>query len=381
MELTDYYNLTLLFGSALSYLMSLFLWFFPGKHFSNRVLGSLIFFWAFTIMIFALQSKEFNIKYPHLYGIASGFAFLFFPFVYLYVYSYLYEKARNVKKLFIHLLPSFLYFIALSPFYIKDAETKIELLKIGMPAWMGTVNRIGNLVVIAQGILYTILSISTIQKFEYFSSKKLTSSQKYSIKWLKQFVILNIILWGIGTTGAIIAILEIDIPINPFKIFYLGVTLLVLRMGYFSIKNPLIFSINKSGMEVSAREKGETEKVDSSDIDYSKELKVLMNFIENEKPYLNTELNQQHLVEGTSLSKHKISELINRALNKSFYELINEYRIKEAIRLIEEGEYKEQTLASIAENAGFKNQATFYKVFKAHTGQTPHNFIQDLKKS
>ena len=87
-------------------------------------------------------------------------------------------------------------------------------------------------------------------------------------------------------------------------------------------------------------------------------------------------MNLHNLVEGTGFSKHRISELLNNELGKSFYDVINEYRVNEAIKLLDEGKHKDYTLEHIAEKSGFNSKATFYRIFKKNTGKTPNKYIQ-----
>ena len=51
-------------------------------------------------------------------------------------------------------------------------------------------------------------------------------------------------------------------------------------------------------------------------------------FLDNEKPYLDNELNMHGLTEGTGLSKHRISELLNNELNKTFYDIIEKHGLR-----------------------------------------------------
>ena len=84
----------------------------------------------------------------------------------------------------------------------------------------------------------------------------------------------------------------------------------------------------------------------------------------------------QDLVEGTGLSYKRISETLNNEFNQSFFDVINEYRTKAAIKLIDDGFHKDHTLVHLAEQAGFNSKTTFNRIFKKHTGQTPSEYIQ-----
>jgi len=97
----------------------------------------------------------------------------------------------------------------------------------------------------------------------------------------------------------------------------------------------------------------------------------LRQLIEDQKMYLQTDLDRSQLAEVAGHSEAYISVLINDGLNTTFYNLINDYRVREAIRLIEEGRLESITVEALAAEAGFKSKTTFYSAFKKATGQTP----------
>lgn len=381
MSLEELYKLLLLLGSTLSLVLSIYLWAHPRKYFSNRVLGTLILCWAITSGIFALQlSEDFNITYPHVYGLGSLFAFLFFPLIYIYTKSYIYRDARKIRSYLIHFLPAVLYFIALAPFYFQSGPEKAVIIREGIPEWLSQVFNVGNLIIICQGVFYTIRSIGVVQHFEYFRNKRLSNYQLYFLRFLKSFIIINVILWGLGVTEILLTLLRMNLPLNLFKVYYLGVTILVMGMAYFTIRHPYFFSLESRisslvNEDAGVRKSGKGGRSEGS----SEELQQLVKFLENEKPYLNKDLSLQDLVNSTGISKHRISELFNQELRLSFYDIINDYRIKEAIRLFGEGKHKEFTLDHIAEESGFKSKATFYRVFKKLTAKTPISYIRSME--
>ncbi|TLX76567.1 AraC family transcriptional regulator [Labilibacter sediminis] len=376
----DYFKIVLLVGAALTFLMAVFLWFYPRNFFANKVLGLLIFLWGFTVVTFVLQSNSFWLRFPHLLGISTCCVLLFFPLMYIYIKTYLYKDARKLKKYWMHLIPLLAFFAALSPFYFQSAATKIIMIEEGLPDWVDKVFDVSSIIIVLQGVFYSMRSIHILQHFQYFRKRRLTQVQLNAVKWLKQFVLINVFLWAVGVCGTILDILRIDIPFDVFKIYYLGLTILTIWMAYFTLKKPHLFSEGQSILYSSEIKEKKTETVNEVvDVKNKEDLKTLVNYMENSKPYLNNEMNLQHLVDGTGLTKHRISEVLNKELNKSFYDVLNEYRTKEAIKLMNEGIHKQQTLTSLAEKAGFNSKATFNRIFKKTTGKTPTEYIQGIE--
>jgi len=105
----------------------------------------------------------------------------------------------------------------------------------------------------------------------------------------------------------------------------------------------------------------------------------LLLYIENEKPYLNSELSLQDLADKLDVKRHHLSNVINQNHNKNFYEFINQYRITEVKAMLTDPENKHLKLISLAYDAGFNSKATFNRIFKQTTNMTPSQFISSQK--
>ncbi|WP_224489325.1 helix-turn-helix domain-containing protein [Robertkochia flava] len=354
----------------------MYLIFYPGKFFPNRILGVLVLSWSVTVFVFILHTTVFYERYPHLYALLDVFTLMFFPLMYLYLRNYLYRDIRHPRLQYLHFIPALLYLIMLSPFFFQSAGEKLEMMKNGFPSWYLNVQLSFNLVIILQGIFYSIFCLRTIHQFKYFRKNHLSPFQLSTLKWLQLFVLINIFLWMVGTTGAILEIAGIKLFLDLFKVFYSGLTLFTIVLGIFTIKRPELFSEPedlKKLVSVS-RPTGQRDISEQNMKDYE----VISALIEREKPYLKNDLKMQDLVESTGITYRRISEVFNKNFNKSFYEVMNEYRLNEAKILMQEGFHKNHTLSYLAEKAGFNSKTTFNRIFKKFTGITPTDYIKDL---
>jgi AraC-like DNA-binding protein len=113
------------------------------------------------------------------------------------------------------------------------------------------------------------------------------------------------------------------------------------------------------------------------DIDIS-----VMNAIERclreEKIYTNASLTVNLLAQKINVKYRFVSLAINRCTKKSFSAFINEYRIKEAIRLLSDQDNQAFAIDHIAYCSGFNDRINFYKVFKKITGLSPSDFRKNL---
>lgn len=97
--------------------------------------------------------------------------------------------------------------------------------------------------------------------------------------------------------------------------------------------------------------------------------------LENREDIFSTDFSLDRLAELVDSNSTYVSQVINESYGKSFYNVINEYRIKEARnRLTTPDIYGKLTIKAIAESVGYKSQTTFIKVFKDMTGMTPSIF-------
>ena len=87
--------------------------------------------------------------------------------------------------------------------------------------------------------------------------------------------------------------------------------------------------------------------------------------------YEDPELSLVSLAEKLDLTTHELSRIINTALKKSFNDFINEYRVADVVRKMQDPAYDHITLLGIALESGFNSQSTFTRIFKQVTGKTP----------
>jgi putative ABC transport system permease protein len=95
--------------------------------------------------------------------------------------------------------------------------------------------------------------------------------------------------------------------------------------------------------------------------------------------YEDPELSLATLAIKLSLPPHELSRIINTGLEKSFNDLINEFRVREIVRKMRDPANDGLTLLGIAYESGFNSKTTFNRVFKEMTGKTPVEYKSGLK--
>jgi AraC-like DNA-binding protein len=103
--------------------------------------------------------------------------------------------------------------------------------------------------------------------------------------------------------------------------------------------------------------------------------------MEKDKLYQEPELTLQTLSDKLGVQSYQVSQAINEGLKKSFYELVNGYRVEEAKRLLLDPKNENYTILSVGFEAGFNSKTTFNTVFKRFTGFTPSEFREKQKET
>ena len=97
--------------------------------------------------------------------------------------------------------------------------------------------------------------------------------------------------------------------------------------------------------------------------------------IEEKELYRRKNLRITDVASELATNKTYVSVLLNNLSGESFTTMITRYRVQYAQKLLRE--HPEMLLDEVAESSGFSSRTTFFRSFKALTGQTP----QEWRKS
>ena len=247
--------------------------------------------------------------------------------------------------------------------------------------------------IIPSNIIYSLLAIQT--------AKMLGAHQLREVKLVQQigyaFIAMCIIGFSFAIRGHVGYQLNIFIRSLCYSIFILQCVLilryrfLTLQSGQFQtssnldikeitigILNPAIIENDASLLQSGITEYKRTALSTEGQADVWRQLELQMNTSE---AFTDGTLNLDKLVELTGINKHHISETLNNYAQKSFYQYINEYRIRYAIEqmkhLTEKG--VQINILSLAYDAGFNAKSSFNRYFKEITHQTPSEYIKSLQ--
>lgn len=105
------------------------------------------------------------------------------------------------------------------------------------------------------------------------------------------------------------------------------------------------------------------------------ELAIRFEKLMNEdKPYLWSDVTLDEFCKILKTNRTYLSKMINEKYKMTFFELICEYRIKEAEQMLKDPSCTYMSVESIGTLSGFKSNSNFHRNFKKHFSTTPNNY-------
>lgn len=382
-------------GSIQGFLISIFLFSIRTNKIANRILGIVTLIWGLVLMVFALKDQGLYIKFPHLLWVFDQTLFLLFPLLFLHV-KYLLTRLQKFRTWdMLHFIPFILSIIVHFQFFLLPAEIKYEMLENPSRVFI-LIEMISNEVLAVQGVIYSIMSLRMIWSYKKKIRNYVSTIEKDIINVLNIGISLNLISWSIGIIGIHLEYLNVPIGFDFFAYTYLVLVIVIYVISYAVFKSPEIFKIDESEIrerrilrpvpgadstdqKTSKIRKEETETyIDTAD---NEELAIndlnekLIKYMLEEKPHLNPELTLPELATNLEFSRNQLSGIINQVHKKNFYEFVNEYRVDEVKRLMNDPANKHLKMISLAYDAGFNSKASFYRIFKQLTKMTPSEYF------
>ena len=151
-------------------------------------------------------------------------------------------------------------------------------------------------------------------------------------------------------------------------IIYIGINLIKQSEIF-----PQYFEISNS---TTTKEESLCETAIKPNIETDIDIIALEELMQNQKPYLNPNLNLGDLAFMLEMRPQVLSQLLSNRLSTNFYSFINKYRVDKCKALLKDPEYSNFSMEGIAKEAGFKSKSTFYARFKEFTGLTPLQYIE-----
>ena len=251
-------------------------------------------------------------------------------------------------------------------------------------------------------IIYFSASLHLLSQHQKRLEKLFSHIEEVSLNWLKHLLLAMLIM---AFTSLLIDVLRmlVDVP-HSFKItIHVTATLITIYiLSFFGMRQPIIFThstralleviekleaieklevIEKQGQLTTEDKNRPKEKYQKSKIDNQTKQKLWQNFnylMTEEKLFLKPKITLSAVAEAMNVSPAHLSQVINAEGERTFYEIINEYKVNEAIHLLTKSSSKIK-MSTVAMEAGFQSQSTFYKHFKKVTGVSPKQYLEQMQ--
>ena len=92
------------------------------------------------------------------------------------------------------------------------------------------------------------------------------------------------------------------------------------------------------------------------------------------KKYKDPNFSSKDLAKMLKTNTRYLSAVVNSRFNMNFSCLVNEYRIKDALRLLGDKKNAEKNVEEISAMVGFANRQSFYAAFYRIVGETPNGY-------
>lgn len=333
---------------------------------ANGLISLFVFMHSFFLIHVALYLSNYVYYEPHTLSMSAPFSFLYGPVLYFY-FKRITKNYEFKKTDALHLIPTVIFLILLIPVFAMSAEGKLEIM-LGE----GSYSTLPYLVpaTICKVISLVVYGFFTIKL--YLNNKQAANVEIKQLRLRRNIVVVHSVYAVFYALYAFILI-QYSFGSDLLHIQLLAMTGLVLYVGYVAYSNPQAL-IGTTVVKV----KKAVNKYQNSGLtpSFSNELKEqLVKLLEEDKLYRQSTLKLEYVAERLGTTRHNASQVINEHFGLNFFELINKYRVEEAMERLKNNP-ENLNIIDIAYEVGYNNKVTFNKSFKRFCDLTPTQFLK-----
>ena len=238
---------------------------------------------------------------------------------------------------------AFLFLIVLVVGIIRPYKTNIEFWHI---YFVHFIYAVWGIYILLSGFVLKDISQKLFSK-----SQKCTTAEL----WLVAVFIGNVLIFAAYLIGY-------------FYLYLVGT--ITFSVVFYGLLFFFLFKKNRDTIFQDIPQKYAAKKIEDTEAEFL--IQQLNSLMQEKELYKDTDVKLQSVAKNIHISTHKLSQLLNDNLGKSFASFINDHRIEEAKRLLQEN--NQFTLETIGFEAGFSSKSSFYATFKKIVGKTPSEF-------
>lgn len=371
-------------GVSVAFLLAVVLFAKPGRTVADGVLGAWLLFIGVHLLLFYLNSVTQTFDYPHLLGIEIPFPLAQVPFLYLYTRALTRPADGKRWQTWIHFVLTVLVYAYLTPYFLLPAAEKIDVYRRHgreyQPFMAGLY-----MLFCAVAIGYVAATGLVLQKHRRAMLATFSNQDKVNLNWLQY------VFFGMGLIWLIVLLRGSD------ELIFTAVSLFVLVLGYYGIRQGSIFSTAPpiavpatpaTAPIITADERVREEMPDPkkyarsglTDEAATQLHQNLSRLMASEKLYEEPELTLTDLATRLDVPANYLSQVINEREGVNFYDYVSRLRIDAFKQLAADPKNSHFTLLALAFDCGFNSKSTFNRQFKKLTGQLPSEYTSHLTR-
>ncbi len=231
-----------------------------------------------------------------------------------------------------------------------------------------------DVVTLITALLYWTLSWIKVRRYRQWLFAHESATRYQELTWLRNLLLVTAILVILLTVSSLAAnILYWQGSFYYLVVFYVYLILLIYYLSY-----------REAGWASPGSEQVVTNVPSAEVVQVLPAIQVseqdnklqerLLQLMQEQKPYLDPELNLATLASLVGAPATQVSQVINSGLGQNFRNWVNGYRVEEVKQRLNDPAFAHLNMTGIAFDCGFNSEASFYRIFRQFTGQSPKSY-------
>lgn len=330
--------------------------FFAGKRKTAYHWMQILFFVTLEFILFAGWNTQPDLTYrfPELSMLDMPFLFTLGPLLYM-IFALMQGEILTRKALW-HFLPAFAALGVFVAYFLKPSSEKYD--HIRRLFYQAEVTFYDSFFMI--GVALTAIYIGKL----LYDYRKLFHLELFRSDRYVKLIVFILTVSSLSVFSAVTGMILQDYIFFRFAALFIAAGVHVFFIASFRYPDLHAAMTTLSRQKSHARIRLTQAEANSVEI-------KLRQLFETEAVFREESMSLAFLAERLQIGMYQLSEFLNTRLKKGFYELLHEYRVKDAEKKLTE---TDEGILDIAYSVGFNSKASFNRIFKKITGLTPWDY-------
>lgn len=208
------------------------------------------------------------------------------------------------------------------------------------------------------GLGAAVWAMMTIPKYHKLLKQRFSYDENINLNWLRYILLSFFVVLSLWIIDCLIINFDIE------ALYMVGSVIIWMNICYFLYRHESV--INELSEPIIPE-----ESVAVSEDNVIGLNERILNLFDKDRIYLNPKLSLSDVATMANSNRTYVSRFFNDNHGKTFFEFVNEYRVRYAKSLLKTSDEK---LDVIAEQSGFSSRQSFHRVFIKMVGCTPEKF-------